>query len=95
MSTTSLRLPDELKARIAEAAKRAGTTPHHFMLEAVAEKTAQTEQRAEFDAIAEQRYTRILETGQTLDWHDLRDYLQVRAAGHRLTTGAHCKPEQP
>ena len=43
MSTTTLRLPDELKARIAEVAKQAGVTPHHFMLEAVAEKTVQAE----------------------------------------------------
>src|SRR3546814_4125412 len=38
MSTTTIRLPDELKARIAEAAKRAGTTSHNFILEAIAEK---------------------------------------------------------
>lgn len=43
MSTTTLRLPDDLRARIAQAAKRAGITPHLFMLEAVAEKTEQAE----------------------------------------------------
>ncbi|TBU90060.1 CopG family transcriptional regulator [Stutzerimonas kirkiae] len=84
MSTTTLRLPDDLKARIAKAAKRAGTTPHHFMLEAVAEKIEQAERRADFDTIAEQRYARILETGQTLPWHELRDYLKARATGRSL-----------
>lgn len=81
MSTTTLRLPDELKARIAEAAKYSGTTPHHFMLEAVAEKTAQAEQRAKFDALAEERYARILETGETLNWHEVRDYLKAQMHG--------------
>lgn len=81
MSTTTLRLPDELKARIAEAAKYSGTTPHRFMLEAVAKKTAQAEQRAKFDALAEERYARILETGNTLDWVEVRDYLQARTTG--------------
>ncbi len=84
MSTTTLRLPDDLKARIAEMAERAGTTPHHFMLEAVAEKTAQAEQRAEFEAIAEHRYARLLESGQTVGWQEMREYLQARAAGQSL-----------
>jgi predicted transcriptional regulator len=41
MSTTTIRLPDELKARVARAAKRAGTTAHGFIVEAIAEKTGQ------------------------------------------------------
>ncbi|MDE2257829.1 MAG: CopG family transcriptional regulator, partial [Xanthomonadaceae bacterium] len=31
MSTTTIRLPDDLKARIATAAERAGTTSHNFI----------------------------------------------------------------
>ena len=38
MSTTTIRLPRELKERVARAAERAGTTPHGFILEAIAEK---------------------------------------------------------
>ncbi|NCT87817.1 CopG family transcriptional regulator [Stenotrophomonas acidaminiphila] len=38
--TTTIRLPDELKARIAEMAKETGMTPHGFILEAIAEKAA-------------------------------------------------------
>ncbi len=34
MGTTTIRLPDELKARVAAAAKQAGTTSHNFILEA-------------------------------------------------------------
>ncbi len=30
MSTTTIRIPDDLKARVAAAAGRAGTTPHNF-----------------------------------------------------------------
>lgn len=37
MSTTTIRLPEELKVRIARAAEQAGTTAHHFILEAIAE----------------------------------------------------------
>lgn len=88
MSTTTLRLPDDLKARIAEAAKRAGITPHLFMLEAVAEKTEQAEKRADFEAVAEQRYSKILESGETLDWHEVRDYLKARVAGNSVARPA-------
>lgn len=81
MTTTTLRLPDELKARIAAAAQRAGTTPHGFMLDAIAEKTAEAERKAEFDALADARYARLLESGETVPWQQMREYLRQRAAG--------------
>lgn len=81
MTTTTIRLPDELKARVSKAAKRAGTTSHSFILEAIAEKTARAEQRADFDSVAEQRFSRLLETGQTIPWDEMRAYLETRAKG--------------
>ena len=81
MSTTTIRIPDDLKARIAKAAGRAGTTPHNFILEAIAEKAEQAERRAEFDAVAEERYARIVETGKTIPWNEMRSYLEGRVAG--------------
>lgn len=81
MSTTTIRLPDELKARVAEAAKRAGTTSHNFILEAIAEKADLAERRADFDAVAEQRYARIVESGKTIPWGEMRSYLEARIAG--------------
>src|SRR5439155_25057529 len=53
MSTTTIRLPQELKARVARAAKRAGTTAHSFILEAIAEKADQAERRVDFHDVAE------------------------------------------
>lgn len=81
MSTTTIRLPDELKARIAEAAKQAGTTSHNFILEAIAEKADLAERRADFEAVAEQRYARIVASGKTIHWDDMRGYLEDRIAG--------------
>ena len=46
------QLPEALKARVAAAAKRAGT--------AIAEKADQEERRADFNEVAEQRYARIV-----------------------------------
>ena len=81
MSTTTIRLPDELKARIAEAAKRAGTTSHNFILEAIAEKANLVERRADLDAVAEKRYAEIVESGMTISWNDMRGYLENCIAG--------------
>lgn len=81
MTTTTIRLPEDLKARVAAAAKRAGTTAHGFILDAIAEKTTQAEGRADFDAVAEQRYANIVSTGKTIPWGEMRKYLEVRVAG--------------
>ena len=81
MTTTTIRLPEDLKARVAAAAKRAGTTAHGFILEAIAEKTRQAELRADFDAVAEQRYVEIVSTGKTIPWTEMRKYLEARVAG--------------
>ena len=81
MSTTTIRLPDELKARVAEAAKQAGTTSHNFILEAIAEKTDLAAQRAAFHALADQRYAQFLETGKSIPWEEARTYLLDRIAG--------------
>lgn len=80
MSTTTIRLPDDLKARVAIAAEQAGTTSHNFILEAVAEKAVRAERFADFDAVAEARYARIVESGKTIAWGDMRNYLEQRIA---------------
>ncbi|HRQ64512.1 MAG TPA: ribbon-helix-helix protein, CopG family [Xanthomonadaceae bacterium] len=84
MSTTTIRLPEELKARVARAAKEAGTTSHNFILEAIAEKAALAEQRAAFHAVAEQRYAQFLESGESIPWEEARIYLKSRLAGKRV-----------
>jgi len=56
MSTTTIRLPKDLNARVAAAAERAGTTSHSFILDAIAEKADQEERRGDFNDIAEKRY---------------------------------------
>ncbi len=81
MSTTTIRLPDDLKARVAKAAKHAGTTAHGFILEAIAEKAEQEERHAGFDAEAEERYARIVASGKTIPWQEMRGYLEARIAG--------------
>lgn len=84
MSTTTIRLPEDLKARVAAAAKRSGTTTHGFILDAIAEKTEQADLRTTFDADAEDRYARIVATGKTIPWQEMRGYLEERLAGKEV-----------
>lgn len=83
MSTTTIRLSDDMKKKIAEAAQRSGTTPHSFILDAIAQKVEAEALRAGFEDEAAQRFERILTTGQTVGWDAMRSYLEQRAAGHR------------
>lgn len=83
MSTTTIRLPDDLKAGVAAAAKRAGTTAHSFILAAIAEKTDEEERRNEFHEVAEKRYAAIVATGKTVSWSEMRAYLTDRVAGKK------------
>ena len=81
MSTTTIRLPEELKSRVARAAAHAGTTSHNFIVEAIAEKTGEAEQRAEFLSTAEERYQKFLASGKAIPWDEMRSYLLKRATG--------------
>ena len=81
MSTTTIRLEDALKARVAVVAERAGTTAHAFILDAIARTVEQAEQEEEFHRIADQRWAKLLDTGKTVPWDEVRTYVTARARG--------------
>ena len=84
MSTTTIRLPQDLKERITRAAKRAGTTAHSFIVEAIAEKAEQEERRGEFQDAAERRYAEIVTSGKTVPWNEMRRYLERRLSSNKI-----------
>ncbi len=84
MTTTTIRIEDGLKARIAAAAERAGKTSHAFIVEAIAETVEQVELAEEFHRIADERWASVLSTGKTVPWDDARLYLDARARGERV-----------
>ena len=92
MSTTTIRLPEKLKARVAVAAKRSGTSTHSFILDAIAKKTEQDELRAAFDSVAEERYARIVATGKTIPWKEMRGYMEDHLVGKVAKRPAARKP---
>lgn len=81
MSTTTIRLPEKLKKRIARAAETAGTSSHAFILEAIEESVDAAERRNEFYELAERRYAGIAESGKTIPWNEMRSYLLDRVSG--------------
>lgn len=83
MSTTTLRLPDELRKRIAKLAAKSGQTAHSVMLEAIAQKVEEEELRATFYNEADTRFAEMMETGAGIPWHDMREYLKIRANGKK------------
>ena len=83
MTTTTIRIEDELKARLSAAAERAGKTAHAFIVEAIAQTVEQVELDEELDRVANERWPTILATGQTVSWTDAKHYLEARTQGHQ------------
>lgn len=85
MSTTSLKLPDELKQRAIAAAQQQGVSPHAFMVCAIEQAATATERRAGFVAEAEAAREEMLKTGKGYDADEVHAYLQARLAGKKPT----------
>lgn len=92
MPTTTIRLDDPLKARVAAAAERAGKTSHAFILDAIAQTVEQAECDEEFLRVADQRWAKILATGKTVNWDAAKDWLESRSSGERPRKPAARKP---
>lgn len=85
MSTTTIRIEDDLRARVVAAAERAGKTAHAFMLDAIAQTVELAEQDDDFHRAADLRWTKLLATGETLAWDEAKAYLEARSRGERPT----------
>ena len=80
-STTTIRLEDSLRARLAEAAERAGKTAHAFIVEAIADSVDKAELEEAFHRVADERWARMLTSGKTVSSSVVRGYLEARARG--------------
>lgn len=78
MTTTTIRLDDALKARLAAAAERAGKTSHAFIVDALAETVERAEREQEFHAVADERWAALLRTGKSVPWETLRERMAGR-----------------
>ena len=87
--TTTLKLPEELKCRIAPLAEAAGKSPHAWMIEALEERVVKSEAYAEFLAEALEAEKQMLESGEAFDADDVFAYLRDKVAGRPVK---HPKP---
>lgn len=83
MSTTTIRIEDALKARIASAAERTGKSSHAFILDALAETVERIEMDEELHRVADERWASLVQTGKSIGWDDAKAYLLARAAGQK------------
>jgi predicted transcriptional regulator len=81
MSTTTIRIPDELKARLSRIAEQEGISTHGLILDAISEKADALEQRQAFHAEARMRLARMEATGMGIAWDDMKCFLDARMAG--------------
>lgn len=81
MSTTTIRLPEELKARIETLASESGQTAHAFMLSTLDEVTQDMVREREFHAEAMRRLEHMERTGEYIELEDLHRYAQAVARG--------------
>ena len=79
--STTLKLPDELKQRIARVAEASGQSPHAFMVEAIEAQTALAERRRRFIASAIDAEREVARFGIVYDGDEVLSYLQSRLTG--------------
>jgi predicted transcriptional regulator len=81
LPTTTIRIENDLKVRVAAAAERAGKTAHAFILDAIAETVRRDELDAAFRRVADERWADVLATGKTVKWDDAKAWLEARSRG--------------
>ena len=79
----SLRVPENVKRRIARLAEEQDTTPHAFMLEAIRDRLDAEEARAAFHAEARRRLARMRKSGLAVPTKEVFDYLLGKAGGNK------------
>lgn len=81
MTTTTIRISDTLRSRVAAAAKDAGKTAHAYIVDAIDQQTQQDQRRREFITEAERRLARMRSTGKGILAADMHDYAMALARG--------------
>lgn len=90
--TTTIRLDDKLKARLAEVAAREGKTAHAFILDAIASSVSEAEEEEALSQVADRRWARVLATGRTVPWDEAEAWLGQRVRGNRVRKPVARKP---
>ena len=82
-SSTTLKLPDDLKRRIAPLAKSTGKTPHAWMVEALEVQAALAERRRELVASAHVAEQEVTKYGLVYEADEVFAYIESKVAGNK------------
>ena len=82
-NTTSLKLPEALKERVADLAQGVAQTPHAYMVEAIAEKVERDEKHRAFVKSARASLAQFKRTGVAYTHADVKRYLLDKVAGKK------------
>ena len=77
----SLRVPVDVKKRIARLAEARDTTAHAFMLEAIRDKVEAEEARTALHKEAQARLARMKKSGKGIPADEVFAYMDARARG--------------
>jgi predicted transcriptional regulator len=90
-ASTTLKLPEPLKARISSLAKAAGKTPHAFMVEALESQVRLAEQRRNFVQAALTAEQEVEKCATVYSADEVHRYLRQRLAGKKARRPAPVK----
>lgn len=82
-SPTTLKVPDELRARLAAQAEAEGKSPHAYMLEALKEKADRADRRREYLSTGADALREYERTGIAYAMEDVEQYILGVAAGKK------------
>jgi predicted transcriptional regulator len=82
--TTSLKLPEDLKDRVAKVAPRVEQTPHAYMVQAISEKVARDEKRQAFWEEGQKSLEEFKRTGIAYRFEDVEKYILAKAQGKKV-----------
>lgn len=82
-STTTLKLSEELKARISALAQAEGKTSHAYMVEAIERQAERAERRREYLAAGDAALMEHQRTGIAYAMEDVEEYILAKAEGRR------------
>lgn len=91
MTTTTLKLSDELRKRVAAAVQGTGQSAHAFMVEAIERQTALAEQRRGFVADALAARDEAVRSGLGYPVREVHRYMEARARGEKVARPQPCK----
>ena len=80
---TTLKLPDDLRARVAAHAEAEGKTAHAYMLDALREKADRDDRRREYLAAGDRALHEYERTGIAYAMEDVEQYILGLAAGKK------------